>query len=674
MGLREKTLALILTAVLLISACMPFFGLSVEDVTEMNKRGIVVTGGSNLNVRNEPGTNGTEIIFTLPKDSIVDVTGSVKISSGEEWYRIKANGREGYVLAKYITLRDIPADSDEAFEEEISVFSESYKESLRELHILHPNWKFYGLETGISWAELTKNEYLTGRNLIQTPQAWMSYEKGAYDWTNGKWYSFDSGNWVQACREAIDYYLDPRNFLDNTSVYQFLVLSYDGSEYSVEAVDAMLKGSFMYQAECGDGMTYAEALIKAGKEAGTSPYMLAGRIKMEQGSSGNKLAHGTVSGYEGYYNHFDIGAYAANGNSAMVNGAIYAKKKGWDTPYKALLGGAEFLAKNYIKVGQNTMYLQKYDVVDGGNGFYNHQYMTNIGAAASEGAVLRKGIAGTSAEESALSFLIPVYTDMPEENSPMPLKTGSANNLLASLTPSEGEFTVDFDKYTQEYDLFTDKGEITLSATAIDSEAEITGTGKHTLYYGVNEIEVKVKATNGCTRIYTVAISTTYEGNGTAPTPTPTPPTSPDTTPTPTPTVEKSFECDYTVEDGYIKGVLPQTSIADFKGKLRIKGYTAVFKDASGKEKSASDNMKTGDVLSLCFGNTEEKRFSVVIYGDVNCDGKLNSADLLATQRYILGLAQAKNEAANIAADFNKDGKVNSRDLLSCQRKILGLS
>lgn len=668
MRLKEKTFSLILVAVLFFSAFMPFFGQSVEDVTEMNKRGIVVTGGSNLNVRNEPGTEGTEIIYTLPKDSVVSVTGSVKTSSGEEWYRIKANGREGYVLSKYITLKDIPEDLDEAFEEEISVFPESYRDSLWELHILHPQWKFYGLETGISWAELTKNEYLTGRNLIQTPKAWMSYEKGAYDWENEKWYSFDSGNWVQACREAIDYYLDPRNFLDNASVYQFLVLSYDG-DYSVTAVDAMLSGTFMYQAECGDGMTYAEALIKAGKEAGASPYMLAGRIKMEQGANGNKLAHGTVAGYEGYYNFFDIGAYASGNNSAMVNGAIYAKKKGWDTPYKAILGGAEFLAKNYINVGQNTMYLQKYDVVDGGNGFYNHQYMTNIGAAASEGATLRKGIAGTDAEESALSFLIPIYTDMPTENSPMPLKTGSANNLLSDLVPSEGEFTVDFDKYTQEYELFTDKGEIELTATAIDGEAVITGVGKHKLYYGVNEIEIKVKATNGCTRIYTVVISTTYEGNGTSPTP-----SEPTVTPDNTPTVEKSFECEYTVEDGYIKGISPQTSLENFKGKLKIKGYTAVFKDSSGNEKSLTDNMKTGDTLSLYFENTEEKKYYAVIYGDVNCDGKLSSADLLATQRYILGLAQAKNEAAKVAADFNRDGNVNSRDLLSCQRKILGLS
>ena len=56
----------------------------------------------------------------------------------------------------------------------------------------------------------------------------------------------------------------------------------------------------------------------------------------------------------------------------------------WNSRYKAILGGAKYIATGYISVGQNTLYLQKFDVVANG-GLYSHQYMSNIMAASSEG-------------------------------------------------------------------------------------------------------------------------------------------------------------------------------------------------------------------------------------------------------------------------------------------------
>ena len=83
--------------------------------------------------------------------------------------------------------------------------------------------------------------------------------------------------------------------------------------------------------------------------------------------------------------------------------------------------------------------------------------------------------------------------------------------------------------------------------------------------------------------------------------------------------------------------------------------------------------MKTGDRLLLKRGEEEVRAYSVVIYGDSNGDGKLSSADLLITQKHILGLSEIYTARLE-AADINNDGTVNSRDLVVCQRKILGLS
>ena len=60
-----------------------------------------------------------------------------------------------------------------------------------------------------------------------------------------------------------------------------------------------------------------------------------------------------------------------------------------------------------------------------------------------------------------------------------------------------------------------------------------------------------------------------------------------------------------------------------------------------------------------------------VILGDINNDGKINSADYLIAKRIFLGSYNA-TEAQLVAADVNIDGKVNSADYLMIKRHFLG--
>ncbi len=646
-------------AVLLSALCLCVYA---YDVTPMDKMGLVVTEGSNLNIRSGPGTEYAKVT-SLPKGTIVNITGSSNDTDGELWYKITYNNVEGFGKGEYFTVFDRPTEGDDAFETELTLqgFPESYKEGLRLLHALHPQWKFTALQTGLTWQEVVDAECLLGRNLVSSSSldSWKSFEKGAYDWENNEWYSFDSGGWKAASKEVICYYLDPRNFFDN-NIFQFLELSYNKDmPVSEEAIKAAFSGTFMTGNLPDGSMSYAQGVLQAGEAAGANPFMLAARLRLEQGSVGNKLAHGTVAGYEGYYNHFDIGAYASGGRTAMENGAIYAKNKGWDTPLKALIGGASFLTNGYIKVGQNTLYLQKYDVIDGGNGLYSHQYMTNTSAAVSESSSLRNAIETAGAMDSALNFIIPVYKDMPEEKQPKPTSTGNNNNWLETLSIAGYSFTQPYQLYTTEYEAFVDVSAITVNASAKDSGAVISGTGEVRLKYGINEINIVVTAPSGSQRIYTLYVTCSVdsggeggggEGEG-----------------------DSSFQTSYTVKNAMITGVSVGTTLKEFKDKIMVTGYTAFFTDASGKEKSDGDVMKTGDSLVLKQGEEEVRAYSVVIYGDSNGDGKLSSADLLITQKHILALSQI--HAARLeAADINNDGTVNSRDLLVCQRKILGLS
>ncbi len=641
MKVRLKTISLLTAIILLVTGMCFSVKTFAYEVEEAKLIGIVETKNTDLNVRSGPGTE-YEKIGSVSKGTVIEVTGITADLNEAKWYRVSANGITGFVSESYVRIIEIPDEPDEAFELLISNFPESYKEQLRLLHAIHPTWKFTPLMTGLTWETLMKNQTVLGRNLLQSPSGWKSFRDGAYDWVNKAWYSFDSGNWVQALDEVIAYYLDPRNFLDG-NIYQFLVLSDDGSEYDPKVINEILKGTFMYDAECGEYATYGEAIVKAAKEAGASPYMLAARIRMEQGSKGNKLAHGTVEGYEGYFNHFDIGAWAHSGNSAILNGAIYAKKKGWDSRYKAILGGAQFLVKNYIGVGQNTLYLQKYDVVDGGNGLYGHQYMTNVSAAVSECHTLREAISSAGAEDSALNFLIPVYTDMPEEYGYLPLRTGNANNLLESITLDGGRVSSTFDRYVTEYDVYTDESTITVTAVALDEGAVIEGTGTVSLVEGINEVPITVTATNGMKRTYTLYVSST---------------------------AEKDFSTEHTIKENVISDIILGTDLASFKEKVTVSGYEVKFTDADGNEKKDDGVMMTGDKITLTYGGATEREILIAVKGDASGDGKLSLADLLKTQSHILGIKELEG-IYYTAADYTGDGKLSLADLLQCQKIIL---
>ena len=309
---------------------------------------------------------------------------------------------------------------DTQFESQMKAagFPTSYLDSLSALHKKYPNWQFEAVSTGLNWDDVIKNESKNGVNLVPKSgnDSTKSTASGAYDWTTNTWTIYDGSSWVAASSTYIAYYMDPRNFLNDTDIFQFESLSYSKSQTRA-GVSAILAGTFMAkEIEDADGTTlnYADAFMKIGETRKISPYHLASRVRQEQGTGGtSSLISGTYSGYEGYYNYFNFGASGVGSAAVIKNGLAYAKSKGWDTRYKSLDGGAQLLAKNYISVGQDTLYFQKFNVVNASN-LYGHQYMSNLTAAYTEGRKLGQGYTD---KQQAFVFRIPVYTSMPDQAS-----------------------------------------------------------------------------------------------------------------------------------------------------------------------------------------------------------------------------------------------------------------
>ena len=173
--------------------------------------------------------------------------------------------------------------------------------------------------------------------------------------------------------------------------------------------------------------------------ANISPYYLAAKIIQEVGRTGESpLANGTLPEYEGFYNLYNIGATPNPdiADGALINGARFAQygRKPdemeiteeeavwlipWNTPARAITGGAIWIAQRYIQIGQDTLYLQKFDLIDDGS-LYTHQYAQNIQMAWSEARNTRKAYAGTGLLDEAFVFEIPVFTGMPAEAQTLP--------------------------------------------------------------------------------------------------------------------------------------------------------------------------------------------------------------------------------------------------------------
>ena len=71
--------------------------------------------------------------------------------------------------------------------------------------------------------------------------------------------------------------------------------------------------------------------------------------------------------------------------------------------------------------------------------------------------------------------------------------------------------------------------------------------------------------------------------------------------------------------------------------------------------------------------SNKSKTYTIVLYGDLNGDSKVNALDLLKVQKHIIGSTKLSGSSLK-SADTNKDGKINALDLLKIQKQILGVS
>lgn len=337
------------------------------------------------------------------------------------------------ILVLVVVLSFSSAAASDEFEKNLENFPESYRPYLIELHGKYPNWVFEAFDTGLDFNETVKAQYgelSLVDNSVSAP-VFKSHDKDDYNVDTGS-YIYKDGGFVQASEFAVSYFLDPRNFLDEESIFQFERLDFN-EIFSIQAIELILKNSFMYNTEISyldssgkkitTDLKYSQAIYNAGKANNINPCYLASKILNEVGNDGSYSVWGNHSTYPGIYNFYNIGA--TDGTNAITRGLAWANGgadgslktygRPWNTPEKSIMGGAQFLASSYISVGQFTGYLQRFNVnPDGSYKVNTHQFMTNLTGAFSQGYTNYASYAQLGIINNGFVFSIPVYRNMPE--------------------------------------------------------------------------------------------------------------------------------------------------------------------------------------------------------------------------------------------------------------------
>ena len=661
----RKHLSVILCVVLFITGIGLNGSLLHTYAAEATHTGTVKVDDA-LNVRSGAGTS-YNTLGQLKNGNSVTI-----YSTEGDWYKIAFGSGFGYVHKDYvINVKEIPKyDYSADFEANLTAqnFPESYKVLLRQLHAKYPNWVFMADHLSMTFTEAVDAESKVGKSLVENNNSnfvktsWKSMANGAYDWEKGKYVSYDSGNWVTAEREVVEYFMEPRNFLNEDYIYMFLEQSYNPNIQNAEGLQKILNGTFM-EGEFPENTheTYNEVIMEAAQKSGVSPYVLAASIIIEQGTKGTGGSiSGNVSGYKGIYNFFNVRAYASGGYDAVTYGLMFASNSGsydrpWNTRAKSIIGGAEHYANGYVKRGQDTLYYKRFNVIV--PSFYVNQYMTNVYGAYIETSKLRNAYGSVNAD-AALTFSIPVYKSTSAENkTALPTSTGANNYYLTDLKV-EGKTVENFDMYKNNYEMIVGKetSSVTVAAT-VPSGAKVSGAGKVTLADGKNTVKLTVTAASGKTADYELVIFR-EEGDS-----------NPEQPPEiPTPTVEGSYKI-----STYVSGVEPGTDTEQFINNFGVKNGTVKVFTSSDKQKT-SGAIATGDKVAVYDNAGAEKlKFNIIVFGDTNGDGKISLVDLGRLQKHLLEVNPLSG-VQNTASDANHDGKVSILDLARIQKHLLEIS
>lgn len=288
--------------------------------------------------------------------------------------------------------------------------AEKYNKSIvsyvNELKKKHPTWQFEFLVTGWDWEDFVEFQMRGSRSLVES----WNFTRRSKAWVDKDYYnqSYDtntsSGRWKKASKAAIEYTLDPRNYLANDGEYIFALLDKTFVSFpqpgSIQEKNEINKIAEELKNTKYRGLQ--ATVYKIAREESIDSAAILGLLKQENGPLINPL---------------NVGATGNSTQSVIENLTNYAKSHGWTNFEKGLRGGVK-LKKAYIAGSQKTDHSMKFNYAGQNPAF---QYMQNIEAPMQQQGTVKRLY---SQKDPSLSkpyrFIIPLFKNMPQKISEFP--------------------------------------------------------------------------------------------------------------------------------------------------------------------------------------------------------------------------------------------------------------
>ena len=638
-----------------------------------------------LNLRSSAGGSSTGVKVNCGDEVNILETVDRAGTTCPYWHKISTGSNSGYVCGYFVNTTKLSStatnyynsntngDTIENYKARLTSlgFPESYHSYLLEIHARHSNWNFVAEQIDLSFDEAVNGESGIGASLLEGSafdKGYLSTASHTYNLWTDTFSSYESEpGYYNASKEAIAYYMDPRNYLNEKYIFAFETLGYSANQ-DASVVSSILSSQSFWPSVYGyyslsnaikdSRGNVNDDVVNASSKVGISAVHVASRIKQEisglQSSDSRIGGSFTYNGgsYSNYYNFFNIKSRCTN-CSSIYSG--YAYENGWNTPYKGIYGGASFMYNGYISLNQDTIYYEKFDVSTT-NGHYTHQYMQNLAAPVQEGGIKHKGYVNglPSYLETDITFIIPVYKNMPEYAVTAP-KLGSPNNYLKSLTVN-GTSVSNFSYNTYNYNVYlaSNTSVVNVAATSITTTASVSGAGSIEIKSDNQTNKIKVTAENGKVRTYIINFIREENKEST--------------------TVEDAMNnSGFKYNDSNLFGINVGTNVASLIGNISSYNHSVsvVIKDKNGNVKT-NDIFKTGDKVSIT-GTDGTKEYTVIIYGDIDGDGKISAVDYVNVKNYIMKASNLFGAYLS-AADVNRDGKISAVDYVQIKNNIMGKS
>ncbi|WP_188738830.1 N-acetylglucosaminidase, partial [Oceanobacillus neutriphilus] len=325
------------------------------------------------------------------------------------WYRGVLNGRQVFIHESYLT-------EDRMVYENFNVTLNSALNT--QMNQLQQTDKYRNSPAFIHQNYVNASNITTANVNVRAAANTSSHIYGILDrgsvvsilGSQNSFYQINYEAWRNPTRQDVLQYLNP----SNNDIFQHLSLS-DSVGVKASSINNLLMGKGILS---GKG----QAFIDGANQHQINEVYLISHALLETGNGGSALAQGVEVGTNGsgnpilvtssnrsslkniqtVYNMFGIGAIDGDAHRA---GAVHAYREGWNTPEKAITGGAKFIGDRYIhnSDNQDTLYKMRWNPANPGY----HQYATDIGWAVKQVSTIKTMY--EQLDNPVLRFKVPNY-------------------------------------------------------------------------------------------------------------------------------------------------------------------------------------------------------------------------------------------------------------------------